>query len=121
MTTKAQYEDLIRRQTEALQSQLMRIEQLEAEITRLNAVIHDEGNALQVLRKVYTDANAPLSAVLKAAAVCAPFEAPRMPTASVSFDVSALAARLAAARRGELEVIAEPGDEADTGDAGDAV
>jgi len=115
MATRAQLEDVIRRQTEALQSQLTRIEQLEAEIARLNAVIHDEGNALQVLRKVYTDANAPLSAVLKAAAVCAPFEAPRMPTLSFGLDVTSFAARLAAARRGErpeLEGIVDDTDEA---------
>jgi hypothetical protein len=117
MATKAELENLVERLTAALKLQVDRNTELEAEIGR----IRNEGGALAHLKRLYTDPTMPTSVTLKAAGLAAPFETPRMPVLSVGLDVSAFAARLAAARRGELEVIAEPGDEADTGDAGDAV
>jgi hypothetical protein len=88
MATRAELEDVIRRQTEALRSQADQIVQLESEITRLNGVVSGSCDALQVLQKVYSDASAPLSAVLKAAGIAVAFERTRPPSVTVNAGFS---------------------------------
>jgi hypothetical protein len=82
--------------------------------------IRSEGGALAHLKKLYNDPTMPTSVTLKAAGLAAPFETPKAPQTHIGFDVSSFANRLAAARRGEV-IDVMPDDEADTGDAGDAV
>jgi hypothetical protein len=113
MTTKAQYEDLIARQTVALQSQMARIAELEADVARLNAALWNEGNALGVLQKVYSDPNSPLSAQLKAAGIAVGYEMPRPPQTNHLY-VDDFVARLAAARRGEVIDVTPDDEAADT-------
>jgi hypothetical protein len=98
MTTKGELQDLISQQSAMIEAQTARIVELEAEITRLNA----EGTALQVLKRVYSDPSAPLSAQLKAAGVAVAYETPRQPTLSINADVTGLADRLQAAREAYL-------------------
>jgi hypothetical protein len=100
MTTKAEYEDLIQRQSACIKSQMDRIGELEAEVARLNAVIQGDCDALQTLQKIYGDPSNPLSAVLKAAGIAVGFERPRPP--SVDLHLIGIAERLGQARKAYL-------------------
>ena len=92
MATKAALEDLVRRQSDCIQQQsgsitaLKReIEALKAEIGRLN---ERDVDALEVLQKVYSDPNAPLSAVVKAAGAAVGYERSKPPSVAISAGVS---------------------------------
>jgi hypothetical protein len=88
MATEAELEDLIQRQSSCIRSQLAEIESLRAEVDRLNGVLRDEGDALAHLRRIYSDTNSPLSAVLKAAGIAVNFERPRPPSVTVNAGFS---------------------------------
>ena len=100
MAGKRELEAIILRQTTVIRQQLSQIGELQAEITRLNTAIATNHDALQVLQRIYSDPASPVSVTLKAASEAINYERPRQPTASVSFDVSAFAVRLAALRKG---------------------
>jgi len=116
MATEAEIEDLIQRQSACIRRQMDRIAELEAENAKLTAVVNGSCDALQVLQKVYSDTSAPLSAVLKAAGIAVNFERARPPLLNINW-VDGLAARLAAARKGEVAKVrivdgrlVDPGD-----------
>jgi hypothetical protein len=115
MASKAELESIVARQTQALRSQMAEIESLRVENQRLHDCIATNHDALAVLQRVYSDPASSVSVTLKAASEAINYERPRQPTASVSLDVTSFAARLAAARRGEVEAIEGTAeDEADT-------
>jgi hypothetical protein len=112
LTTKAELESLVARQTEALKSQLDRIAELEAEVARLNAVISGGHDALQTLQRLYSDTSQPVSVIMRAAAEAAPYERAKAPQVShIGLFVDDFAARLRAQRMGLVDVT--PDDEAD--------
>jgi hypothetical protein len=106
MAGKRELEAIIARQTQALRSQMAELEALRVENQRLHDCIATNHDALAVLQRVYSDPASPVSVTLKAASEAINFERPRQPTANVNFDVSVLASRLAAARKG----LQDPGD-----------
>jgi hypothetical protein len=108
--------DLIARQTAVIKEQLARITELESEVARLNAIIRDEGDALMHLRRLYTDPSSSVATVLRACDAAIPFERSRLPTVAIGLDLTSFAARLAAARRGEVieSTVDDEADEADT-------
>jgi len=98
--------DLLRRQT-------ARIKELEAEIERLNGVIETSHDALAHLQRVYSDPNAPISAIIKAAGIAIAFERPKPPSINANFDGATLfnlleAKRLAKRRPAVIDVKPEP-------------
>jgi hypothetical protein len=108
MASRAELEAIIQRQTAALQQQIGRIGELEAEIVslraenaRLEAVIRDEGDALAHLRRLYTDPSLPTSLTLRAAESAVAYERARPP--SVDVHLVGIADRLGAARAAYLE------------------
>jgi hypothetical protein len=97
MASKGELESLVARQTAALKLQAARIAELEADVARLNAVLANECDALQVLQRAYTDPSNPLSTQMRAAATAIHFERPRPP--SVDLHLHGIAERLGEARQ----------------------
>jgi len=75
--------DLLRRQT-------AKIKELEAEIDRLNGVIETSHDALAHLQKVYSDPNAPVSDVIRAAGLAVGYERGKPPSVNASIDGTTL-------------------------------
>jgi hypothetical protein len=116
MASKSELESIIARQTAALKAQMAEIEGLRAENQRLNDCIATNHDALVVLQELYSNRGNPVSVIMKAADAAIPFERSRMPTASIGLDLTSFAARLAAARRGEVieSTVDDEADEVDT-------
>jgi hypothetical protein len=68
----------------------VRCAMLEAEITRLNAVIETSHDALMHLQKVYSDPNAPVSDVIRAAGLAVGYERGKPPSVNASIDGTTL-------------------------------
>ena len=58
-----------------------------ADVARLNGVLETSHDALAHLQKIYSDPNAPISAVLKAAGLAVGFERARPPQLSANIKV----------------------------------
>jgi hypothetical protein len=83
-----------------LRQQKAEINELKAEVSRLNAIItggDSGGDALRYLQSIYSNKELPLSVTMKAAVGAIPFERSKPPSLNVSAYVG-LAVRLAAAR-----------------------
>jgi len=78
------------RAADLLRLQTAKIKELEAEIDRLNGVIETSHDALTHLQKVYSDPNAHISAVIKAAGLAIGFERAKPPSVNASIDGAAL-------------------------------
>ena len=78
------------RAADLLSRQTAKIKELEAEIDRLNGVIETSHDALAHLQKVYSDPNAHVSAVIKAAGAAIGFERAKPPSVNASIDGAAL-------------------------------
>jgi hypothetical protein len=78
------------RALELLQAQTAKIRTLEAEIDRLNLVISNSHDALAHLQKIYSDPNAPIADIIRAAGMALSFERAKPPSVNASIDGSTL-------------------------------
>jgi hypothetical protein len=79
----------------------------------LNDCIANNHDALATLQELYSNRANPVSVVLKACDAAINYERSRLPVVAVGLDLTSLAARLGAQRRGEVIDVA-PDDEADS-------
>jgi hypothetical protein len=89
-TMSDDHDQQLARATELLRAQTAKIKTLEQEVARLNAVIETSHDALMHLQNVYSDPNAHISDIVRAAAVAINFERSRPPSVNASIDGSTL-------------------------------
>ena len=87
MATDPEVEDLIRRQSACIKTQLDRIAELEVENERLRGAIAGSHDALAVLQEIYSDRRNPLSAVMRAAGAAINFERSK-PVTTITAEIS---------------------------------
>jgi hypothetical protein len=81
-------EQKLARAADLLRQQTAKIRELEAEITRLRAIIEGSCDALMHLQQIYTDPKLPVGVTMKAAGAAVAYERSKPPAVTVNAGAS---------------------------------